>query len=603
MDKWLEAEHGNLIGDDADVVTIYLVRHGSTELNEEHKLRGWADVPLSEEGLKQAAQVGKFFDNVEVDVIACSDLARARQTAEPIGEATGAPVYPTQDLRTMNIGKLQGQPIDKYEPELETMQERWQSDPDAAWPGGESFSDFQDRNCKVFEQVVNALQPGWAAAIVAHNRNCVLFLAMAVNGGPLTGDDLELLDRVTQDVAGISVLKYNKKTKAIQIHKQNYTEHLVEKNEEGIKPESWFAPAMERIARIVKRKDGYHVLSEEGKNLGGPYKSRGEAEKRLQQVEYFKHKGGLEVEAAKGPVLVGTSGFKYKHWFGTFYPQNLPGRRCLEYYSTKFPTVEVSATFHSMPEPRVLANWRDAVPAGFVFALRGPKAITHDQHLLQAGPIMDAFCRRAEVLGDKLGPITFQLMESEHFDPNALEAFVMSLPHGFKYSMEFRSEPWHNDDCYAILNKRDIASVIVSHSNMGIHTVPTASWSHVRLSGHHPDYQQNTYSKEQLMNWRGIIADARKPAYVYFNNEFKAFAADNAATLMNLVGLKWGPAKEKTKTYDGPEPRRIAPDVALPNQDDTDDLDVVKDRFRDKSPREPNPNNYLDQYPGDDTDK
>jgi uncharacterized protein YecE (DUF72 family) len=305
------------------------------------------------------------------------------------------------------------------------------------------------------------------------------------------------------------------------------------------------------------------------------------------------------VEAKAGPVLVGTSGFKYKHWFGTFYPQDLPGRQCLEYYATKFPTVEVSATFHSMPEPRVIANWRDSVPAGFIFALRGPKEVTHVRHLVGCEPIMSAFCRRAELMGDKLGPITFQFMESHNFDPHALEAFVNSLPHGFKYSMEFRSEPWHNDDCYAILNKRDIASVIVSHSNMGIHTIPTASWSHLRLSGHHPDYAQNTYSKEQLMNWRGIIADARKPAYVYFNNEFKAFAADNASTLMNLVGLKWGPAKEKTKTFDGPEPRRISPDVSQPSPGENEILDVEKDRHREKSPRQPNDDHYTDNYPSE----
>lgn len=291
-----------------------------------------------------------------------------------------------------------------------------------------------------------------------------------------------------------------------------------------------------------------------------------------------------KVEASAAGILIGTSGFKYKHWFGTFYPQNLPGKKCLEYYGSKFPTLEASSTFHNMPEPKVMYRWRDSVPEGFIFAIRGPREVTHDRHLIGCGPTMSNFMRRVAILGDKLGPVTFQLQESEPFDPRALEAFASSLPTGFKYSVEFRSEPWYNEACYEILHKYKIASVIVGHSNKGIHTVSTTDWSHIRLSGHNPDYKQNTYSEDALRNWRGIIHDAKRPAYVYFNNEFKAFAASNATRLMDIMGLSWTPTCTSSGTYDGIAPQQISPNVSAPSVDDraTGPQDLVQDVLRDR---------------------
>lgn len=262
--------------------------------------------------------------------------------------------------------------------------------------------------------------------------------------------------------------------------------------------------------------------------------------------------------ASSAGILVGTSGFKYKHWSGTFYPKDVPGREWLRYYATKFPTVEISSTFHNMPEPRVLKTWHDSTPDDFTFAIRAPKAVTHEAHLVGSGPLMSTFMRRLELLGDKLGPVTFQLLQSEKFDADVFKAFAESLPKGFKYSMEFRSEPWYNEAAYDIMRKHNIANVVVGHSNMGIHTVQTADWSHVRMSGHHPDYKQNSYTDEQLMNWRGIVADAKRPSYVYFNNEYMAYAASNAQKLMEIMAIKYKARPSKPRKDVGP--RNVNPD-------------------------------------------
>lgn len=256
---------------------------------------------------------------------------------------------------------------------------------------------------------------------------------------------------------------------------------------------------------------------------------------------------GSPVTAAKAPgkVLIGVSGFNYKSWAGNFYPKGLPGKQKLTYLASQFPTVEMSSTFHQMPEPRVLAGWDAKTPDGFIMAFRGPKEVSHVRKLASCEDIMADFCRRLEILGDKVGPIGFQMPESARFDAVALKAFLEGLPSGFRYALEFRSEPWYNTQTYDLLNKHDVALVTVSHSNMGIHPVYPASWSCFRMSGHDPDYSKNLYTRADLMNWRGIIAEAPEPAYVYFNNEYAAFSARNAAELIDLMGLR----AESSGTY------------------------------------------------------
>ncbi len=249
---------------------------------------------------------------------------------------------------------------------------------------------------------------------------------------------------------------------------------------------------------------------------------------------------GTPVTAARAPgkVLIGVSGFNYKSWTGNFYPKGLPGKQKLTYLASQFPTVEMSSTFHQMPEPRVLQGWDAKTPDNFVMAFRGPKEVSHVRKLAACADIMADFCRRLEILGDKVGPIGFQMPESARFDPVALKAFLEGLPSGFRYALEFRSEPWYTSQTYDLLNKHDVALVTVSHSNMGIHPVYPASWSCFRMSGHDPDYSKNLYSRADLMNWRGIIAEAPEPAYVYFNNEYAAYSARNATELIDLMGLR-----------------------------------------------------------------
>lgn len=272
-------------------------------------------------------------------------------------------------------------------------------------------------------------------------------------------------------------------------------------------------------------------------------------------------------------VLIGVSGFNYKSWKGTYYPADLPGKQRLAYLAARFPTIEMSSTFHQMPDVRVLKGWDAKTPDGFIMAFRGLREVSHVRRLVDCGAIMADFCRRLEVLGDKLGPIGFQMPESARFDPVALSSFLESLPSGFKYALEFRSEPWYNRQTYDLLAEHDVALTTVSHSNMGIHPVFPATWSCFRMSGHNPDYRKNSYSKAELMNWRGIIAAAPAPAFVYFNNEFSGFSAKNAASLIDLMGL----TVQSGGTLEGPSvgPASSGPSSLTTGPNNSQNVDAV----------------------------
>src|SRR5918993_1262406 len=141
-------------------------------------------------------------------------------------------------------------------------------------------------------------------------------------------------------------------------------------------------------------------------------------------------------------VLVGTSGYNYPEWRGTFYPEKFSTNKMLAYYAERFPTVEINYTFYRMPTEKLLQGWADGTPDGFSFTLKAPKRITHDARLQRCEDMLQAFCRIAHTLGPKLAVLLFQL--PPHFKKNAdvLRAFVDLLPEGTRAALEFRHASW-----------------------------------------------------------------------------------------------------------------------------------------------------------------
>jgi broad specificity phosphatase PhoE len=175
-------------------ITIYLGRHGETDLNSEEKLRGWKDEKLNEDGIREAKEMGIKMARYPIDRIYCSDLDRADHTAQIVAKAHGLRPISKRWFRPINFGEWNGQPIKAIKDKMQQLLDKWKTDPETKAPGGESFEDFQNRNLEGLHAVVNSARDKEEIMIVAHLRNCLLFWALAKNGEPLEGDALDLID-------------------------------------------------------------------------------------------------------------------------------------------------------------------------------------------------------------------------------------------------------------------------------------------------------------------------------------------------------------------------------------------------------------------------
>jgi 2,3-bisphosphoglycerate-dependent phosphoglycerate mutase len=192
-------------------VTLYLARHGETRLNSEDKLRGWLDVPLNSEGIKEAEAMGVAMAATDVDRIYCSDLDRADHTAQIIAKHHSLTPIPRQWFRPLNYGEMNGKSLAEIQPELERLNQIWKTDPEYEAPGGESFSEFQYRNLGGLHAILKNASDGEQIMVVAHLRNCLLFHGVAINEGPLEGEAVQMMDgkRWRQSSGSISQFRWD----------------------------------------------------------------------------------------------------------------------------------------------------------------------------------------------------------------------------------------------------------------------------------------------------------------------------------------------------------------------------------------------------------
>lgn len=202
---------------------IYLVRHGTTEFNVANRLRGWADVPLNEQGRKEAVDLGKWFKDKPIKDIYSSDLQRAVSTSHEIARNTKAPVANLAALRPINFGEWNGQKMDEVGPKMEELRKDWETQPDKPAPKGESFSSFQDRQIAIFENVLKTLKPKDQVVLSAHLRNMNYLTDYVKNGRkPLSGKKINGLN-VEKDIpASITTIDYNPEKDLAKVEKENY---------------------------------------------------------------------------------------------------------------------------------------------------------------------------------------------------------------------------------------------------------------------------------------------------------------------------------------------------------------------------------------------
>jgi uncharacterized protein YecE (DUF72 family) len=212
-------------------------------------------------------------------------------------------------------------------------------------------------------------------------------------------------------------------------------------------------------------------------------------------------------------VLTGTSGFSYPAWRGSFYPAKLPAAGMLAFYATALGAVEINNTFYRMPNAPVLKRWAAATPASFQFALKSPRAITHMWKLKNTGAAVTRLARSVRTLGERLGPILFQLPPALSKDTGLLDGFLGGLPAGLRAAVEFRHTSWLGDDTYAVLQRHRAALCVADSAELTTPLEPTTGWGYLRL-------RREDYDSTALRAWaKRLRAQSFETAYVFFKHE------------------------------------------------------------------------------------
>jgi uncharacterized protein YecE (DUF72 family) len=242
----------------------------------------------------------------------------------------------------------------------------------------------------------------------------------------------------------------------------------------------------------------------------------------------------------KTDVRIGTSGYHYKHWVGSFYPPKTPPSKMLESYVQHFDTLELNNSFYRLPTIGAFESWRDSTPKNFVFAVKASRFITHNKKLKDPENALDNILARAEHLGKKLGPVLFQLPPHWKVNLERLRSLLEILPREHRYAFEFRELSWMTPEVNRLLKRFNAAFCIYELAGYHSPFEITADFAYVRLHGPAAGKYQGSYSNTQLREWVGRIREwttrqKLKAIYVYFDNDQAGYAAQNALTLREMV--------------------------------------------------------------------
>jgi uncharacterized protein YecE (DUF72 family) len=231
-------------------------------------------------------------------------------------------------------------------------------------------------------------------------------------------------------------------------------------------------------------------------------------------------------------IFVGTSGYNYPEWKGSFYPADLAVAKMLPYYAARFPTVEINYTFYRVPNEKLLAGWVTQVPAEFRFTLKAPRRITHDAKLVGCEDLTNTFCRVAGILGGQLGALLFQLPPGLKKDLPRLEAFLGTLPSKAPAAFEFRHASWFDDDVFALLRQKGKALCVADSEKLETPLEVTAEYGYFRL-------RDEGYQVADIAVWAKRIDAIRsrcRDIYVYFKHEEQGKGPAFARDLMSHLG-------------------------------------------------------------------
>lgn len=229
-------------------------------------------------------------------------------------------------------------------------------------------------------------------------------------------------------------------------------------------------------------------------------------------------------------VRVGTSGFQYPEWRGTFYPPRMAPKAMLAFYAERFATTEVNYTFRRLPAPTTLARWHEETPPGFVFSFKAPQRITHFAKLRGCGDVLRAFAAALTAAGGKCGPVLFQLPPTLACDLPTLRDFLAELPAGLRAAFEFRHASWFVDGTFAALAEHRAALCVAESADLATPRVATADFGYLRL-------RREDYASGDLADWvKWTQAQPWGEAFVYFKHEATGVGPRFAREFLDRLG-------------------------------------------------------------------
>lgn len=240
----------------------------------------------------------------------------------------------------------------------------------------------------------------------------------------------------------------------------------------------------------------------------------------------------------KSAVHIGTSGWSYPHWSGPFYPPDLADAEQLAFYTRHFASVEINNSFYNLPSARALARWRETVPGKFVFSAKASRYITHVKKLKDPRQTLPKLLKRLETLGDRLGPILFQLPPNWRFNAERLEAFLSQLSADYHYTFELRDPSWLNDHAFELLERHDAALCLYDFGGRSSPVRATTDFVYIRLHGPSEEPYRGKYHARTLDKWARRIrewSEEKRSVYCYFDNDEAGYAAQNARQLQDKL--------------------------------------------------------------------
>jgi uncharacterized protein YecE (DUF72 family) len=231
-------------------------------------------------------------------------------------------------------------------------------------------------------------------------------------------------------------------------------------------------------------------------------------------------------------VWVGTSGYNYPEWRGSFYPEKFPTSKMLPYYSERFQTVEINYTFYRTPNEKILAGWSRETPQEFKLTLKAPKRITHDARLRDCAQSVEFFLKTAATLGPKLGALLFQLPPFLRKDVALLDAFLEAFPPDVRAAFEFRHRSWWDEEVFSRLRARNLALCVADSEKLSAPVEITASYGYFRL-------RDEGYTPDQIAQWARTIHEKTatcSDVFVYFKHEEAGKGPQFARLLLDALG-------------------------------------------------------------------